>query len=59
MELPLYSLHVSAYRLGNILEDTAAAALALVGHQLHPVLPLLLRLLGKVGREPWQCLVVS
>ena len=59
MELPLYSLHFSTYRLGNILEDTAAATLALVGHQLHPVLPLLLRLLGKVGCEPWQGLVVS
>ena len=59
MELPLYGLRFSAYRLGNILEDTAAASLALVGHQLHPVLPLLLRLLGKVGGEPWQGLVVS
>ena len=55
----LDSLHFFAYRLGNILEDTTTASLALVSHQLHPVLPLLLRLLRKVGRKPWQGLVVS
>merc|ERR1719397_931805 len=48
-----------AHRLGNVLEDTTATSLALVGHQLHPVLPLLLRLLGKVGCKARQGLVVS
>ena len=60
MEPPLCSnWHFFAHRFGDILEDTTATSLALVGHQLHPVLPLLLRLLGKVGGEPWQGLVVS
>ena len=48
-----------AYRLGDVLEDTPAPSLALVGHQLHAVLPLLLRLLGEVGGKPRQGLVVS
>ena len=48
-----------AYRLGDVLEDTPAPSFALVGHQLHAVLPLLLRLLGEVGGKPRQGLVVS
>ena len=48
-----------AHRLGDVLEDTPAPSLALVGHQLHAVLPLLLRLLGEVGGKPRQRLVVS
>merc|ERR1711971_1114459 len=45
--------------LGDLLEDTATASLALIGHQLHPMLSLLLRLLRKVSREAGQGLVVS
>jgi len=48
-----------AHRLGDVLEDTPAPSLALVGHQLHAVPPLLLRLLGEVGGKPRQRLVVS
>ena len=48
-----------AHRLGDVLEDTPAPSLALVGHQLHAVPPLLLRLLGEVGGKPRQGLVVS
>ena len=48
-----------AHRLGDVLEDTPAPSLALVGHQLHAVSPLLLRLLGEVGGKPRQGLVVS
>ena len=50
MEPPLYSnWHFFGHRFGDVLEDTAATSLALVSHQLHPVLPLLFRLLPKVG----------
>merc|ERR1711936_228045 len=46
------------HRLGDVLEDTAATSLALVSHQLHPVLPLPLGLLGKVSRETGKGLVL-
>ena len=47
-----------AYRLGDVLEDTPAPSLALVGHQLHAVLPLLLRLHmdGPIDRDGLQLL---
>merc|ERR1711971_529308 len=48
-----------AHRLGDIPEDTATTSLALIGHQLHPILSLLLRLLRKVSRKARQGLVVS